>query len=488
MATKGSQMAEKVNLTAGRIADLKCPAGKSQEFLRDSKCPWLAVRVTAAGSKSFVFEGKLHGRTIRTVIGDVAAWTIEAARQEANEKKTQVDRGIDPRAHLREVRAAKAAETALDERRATIVEVAWATYLEKGKPLRKAAWKPRYVEDLKKAADPGGKPRKRGKGLTKAGPLHPLMAKRLVDIDEDAMRDWYQVESARGQVQAARCLAMFSGFLSWCSKQRDYRDLVHSDAAKPRLLSDLLPPSVSRTDALEASQLPAWFAAAMADSSRVGSTYLIGLLLTGARREELAGLKRADVDYQWNRMTIADKYGQTRKIPLAPHFRRMLLELPVVEGNPYVFVSETSARGHISEPRSVLDRVQKRAGIDHMTVHGLRRSFSLLGEEARVPTGALAQIMGHQPSALAEKYRPRRMDALRGYMAEVEEFILRRAGVLVTSTQAVEGESPIEGSAATAAAAREMASMQADPVHAASKGRLVGAPTDQAQGIPFLDT
>ena len=37
------------DLTAGRIADLKCPAGKSQEFLRDSKCPWLAVRVTAAG-------------------------------------------------------------------------------------------------------------------------------------------------------------------------------------------------------------------------------------------------------------------------------------------------------------------------------------------------------------------------------------------------------------------------------------------------------
>ena len=107
-------------------------------------------------------------------------------------------------------------------------------------------------------------------------------------------------------------------------------------------------------------------------AEKVGSTYLIGLLLTGARHEELAGLKRADIDYQWNRMTIADKYGQTRKIPLAPHFKRMLLELPVVEGNPYVFVSETSARGHISEPRSVLDRVQKRAGIEHMTVHGLR--------------------------------------------------------------------------------------------------------------------
>ncbi len=438
-------MAEKVNLTAGRIADFKCPAGKPQDFLRDSKCPWLAVRVTAGGSKSFVFEGKLHGESIRTVIGDVAAWTIEAARQEANEKKTQVDRGIDPRAHLREVRAAKAAKTVQDERRATIVEVAWATYMVNGKPHRKEAWKPRYVEDLKKAVDPGGKPRKRGKGSTKPGPLHPLMAKRLVEIDEDAMRDWYQVESARGKVQAARCLAMFSGFLSWCSKQRDYRDLVERDAAKPRLLSDLLPPSTSRTDALEASQLHAWFAAVAQDSSRVGSTYLIGLLLTGARREELAGLKRADVDYRWNRMTIADKYGQTRVIPLAPHLKRMLLELPVVEGNPYVFASETSGRGHIAEPRSVLERILKRAGIDHMTIHGLRRSFSLLGEEARVPSGALAQIMGHRPSAMAEKYRPRRMDALRGYMAEVEDFILRRAGVLVPRRQAAASERSFQG-------------------------------------------
>jgi len=429
-------MMEKANLTAGRVADLKCPPGKSQAFLRDSKCPWLAVRVTASGNKSFVFEAKLNRETVRTVIGDVAAWTIEAARQEANEKKTQVDRGIDPRAQLRQARDAKAAQTVEDQRRTTTVGTAWAIYMVKGKPPRKEAWKPRYVEDLKRAVDAGGQARQRGKGLTKPGPLAPLTARRLVDIDEDAMRDWYQIESERGRVQAARALAMFSGFLSWCSNQREYRDLVQRDAAKPRLLSDLLPPSKSRTDALEASQLPAWFAAALDDSNRTGSTYLISLLLTGARREELAGLKRTDIDYQWDRMTIADKYGQRRMIPLAPHLKRMLLDLPVIEENPYVFVSEAAALGHIAEPRSVLDRVLKKAGIGHVTVHGLRRSFSLLGEAARVPIGAIAQIMGHRPSAMAEKYRPRQMDVLREYMMEIEEFILRKAGVQLPSASA----------------------------------------------------
>ncbi len=429
-------MAERVNLTAGRIAELKCTPGKSQAFLRDSKCPWLAVRVTASGNKSFVFEAKLNGATVRTVIGDVAAWTIEAARQDANEKKIQVDRGIDPRAQRRQAREAKVAQTAEDQRRAATVASAWTVYLSKGTPPRKKAWKPRYVEDLKRAADPGGQTRQRGKGLTKPGPLHSLMARRLVDIDEDLIRDWYLVEAERGPAQAARALAMFSGFFSWCTKQREYRDLVQRDAAKPRHLTDVLPASRSRTDALEASQLRAWFAAALEHPNRTGSTYLIGLLLTGARREELAALKHTDVDYRWDKMKIADKYGESRVIPLAPYFKCMIQDLPVVEGNPFVFVSPGSALGRIAEPRSVLDRVLKKAGIGHVTIHGLRRSFSLLAEVAGVPAGAIAQIMGHQPSALAERYRPRPMDVLREHMTTIEGFILQKAGVSCPSESA----------------------------------------------------
>jgi integrase len=37
------------------------------------------------------------------------------------------------------------------------------------------------------------------------------------------------------------------------------------------------------------------------------SAYLRALLLTGARREELAALTWANVDFQWRKLTIADK-------------------------------------------------------------------------------------------------------------------------------------------------------------------------------------
>ncbi len=36
--------------------------------------------------------------------------------------------------------------------------------------------------------------------------------------------------------------------------------------------------------------------------------------------------------------------------------------------------------------------------------------------------------MGHKPSAIAEGYRQRSIDALRPYLAQVEQFILGKAG------------------------------------------------------------
>ena len=47
--------------------------------------------------------------------------------------------------------------------------------------------------------------------------------------------------------------------------------------------------------------------------------------------------------------------------------------------------------------------------------------------------------MGHKPSAIAEGYRPRSIDALRPYLALIEQFILDKAGVKFDPTQAVTG-------------------------------------------------
>jgi len=73
------------------------------------------------------------------------------------------------------------------------------------------------------------------------------------------------------------------------------------------------------------------------------------------------------------------------------------------------------------------------AGLPALSLHGLRRSFGTLAEWVECPVGVSAQIMGHKPSAIAEKhYRRRPLDLLRMWHCRIETWILQEAGVSVT--------------------------------------------------------
>ena len=103
-------------LTIQRINRATCPAGKSQCFLFDTESPRLAVRITASGKKTFIFETKLNRQTIRWTIGATTAWIIEDARAEANRLQGMIDRGIDPREQERDQEAQKTAARAAEEK------------------------------------------------------------------------------------------------------------------------------------------------------------------------------------------------------------------------------------------------------------------------------------------------------------------------------------------------------------------------------------
>lgn len=341
---------------------------------------------------------------------------------------------------MAEVLALAVAPAAREVAAAATVADSWCRYIAEGSPKRRDDWKPRYVADMAKMAAPGGDQKKRGQGLTLPGHLAPLLALNLSDIDEGRLTVWFNVESRRSKHQATRALMMFRGFLRWCASQPEYRAWVDRDAGKAPAIMDNLPEMKRRTDALGAAQVPGWWAGVAQLSNPTASTYLRALVLTGARREEMAALKWADVDCKWNKLTIADKVGDARTIPLTSYLAWLLAGLPRGKGadgrpSPFVFAS-ASKSGRIADPRSSHERALQGAGMDALTLHGLRRSFSLLGEAAGAPAGAIAQVMGHRPSATAEGYRPRSVDALRPFLQRIEDHILSLAGVVFVPTAA----------------------------------------------------
>jgi integrase len=424
-------MANKVPFTAGRVAAFKCPPDKAQAFLWDVTAPGLGLRATPAGKPAYVFQSRFQDKTIRLTIGGPDAWSIPQAQEKARQLQRLIDEGRDPRDLKRNALAAAAERKAEEAAQAITVGDVWPRYLAEGKPKRKDAWKPRYRADLEAMAAPGGEPKKRGKGTTRPGPLFPLLVMPLASVNEDSLKVWFDREAVAGRHQAARALMMFRGFLRWCSARPEYRKLTDRDAGRAETILEGLPQEKKRTDALESAQVPGWWAGVEQLSNRTASAYLRALLLTGARREELAALKWADVDFRWRKQTLADKVDATRTIPLTPYLAQLLATLPRV--NEFVFASAGKV-GRIADVRASHSKALTEAGISHLTIHGLRRSFSLLGEAAGAPAGAIAQVMGHKPSATAEGYRPRSIDALRPFLEQIEGHILTLAGVSFVAT------------------------------------------------------
>lgn len=416
----------KVAFTAKRIADFRCPPGKRQAFIWDANCPRLGLRATPNGKPAYVFQGVYRGADVRVTIGSPADWKLPDAQEKARELQRMIDEGRDPRDLKRQADAEHARRQAEEARRELKVADAWTVYMEKGKPKRKDAWKPRYKADMLKMASPGGEKKKRGEGLTRPGPLYPLMMMPMLDITQDRMAQWFEAEASAGRVQAQRALTMFQGFLRWCSTRPEYREVTQANATKAPAIQENLPRKRTRTDSLEAGQVKDWWRSVDALENRTASVYLRALLLTGARREEMAKLTWAQIDFRWMKMTIADKVDESRTIPLSVYLRSLLEALP--RRGPFVFASD-SASGRISDVRRSLMRALEGAGIGHLSPHGLRRSFSILGEAAGAPAGAIAQIMGHKPSATAEGYRPRTVDGLRPYLQQIEDHILDLAEV-----------------------------------------------------------
>ncbi|MBP7422352.1 MAG: DUF4102 domain-containing protein, partial [Sulfuritalea sp.] len=140
----------RVKLTAGRVRDFSCGAGKAQSFLWDTDAPGLAIRATANGAKSYVFQGKLNAASIRVTIGDVKSWDIETgdhdrpgAREQARKLQTLIDQGIDPRQAKAEQLAGVEAKRVEADRQDLIVSELWKIYIE----ARRHKWSVRHRLD-----------------------------------------------------------------------------------------------------------------------------------------------------------------------------------------------------------------------------------------------------------------------------------------------------------------------------------------------------
>ncbi|QEL56473.1 tyrosine-type recombinase/integrase [Chromobacterium paludis] len=419
----------RVPLTINRIEKLSCPEGKSQVFMRDSEVPGLGLRCTPK-RKTFIFEADLHGQTIRITIGEYPAWLLDtsqgsnepSARRRARELRGLIDQGIDPRLQEKEAKAEHEKLLTAENKKNITLADAWPVYVQ----ANASRWGARHLADHERLAHRGGDPRTRSKAKqTIPGPLAPLLDVKLTDLNADQISAWLEKENETRPTVAALAFRLLRAFLNWCDEQPEYTGLIPEINHAAKKVRQKVAKSKAKDDCLQKEQLPAWFANVQ-KLSPIFSAYLQTLLLTGARREELAELKWTDVDFQWKSLRLADKVEGERQIPLTPYVAKLLANLP--RRNEWVFSSTSAQSGRIQDPRYAHNQALSWADLPPLTLHGLRRSFGTLSEWVECPTGVVAQIQGHKPSATAEKhYRRRPLDLLRKWHSQIEEWILEQA-------------------------------------------------------------
>lgn len=241
---------------------------------------------------------------------------------------------------------------------------------------RRPFWGELTIKDHESMVHAGGQKRLRSKGeKTIPGVLAELLPLRPIDPTAPALEAWTANESKTREI-----------------------------AGKAE----------TRNDYLQREQLPAWFEHVRQLPSPVISAYLQCLLLTGARREELAALRCEAVNFQWRGMDLKDKIEGNRPVPLTPYVQSLIERRP--KANEWVFSSarfvapfngkpdkwvNTSASGRLIDPSNAHRRACAGAGLDGLTLHGLRRSFASLCEWLDIPGGISAQIQGHAPHGYA---------------------------------------------------------------------------------------
>ena len=450
----------KVAFTAGRVNGFKCPADKKQAFLWDATAPGLGLRVTPKGKPAYVFQTVFNGKDLRITIGSPTAWGIRDAQEKARELQRMVDEGQDPREVKREREAEREAQRQQAQAQAATVGEAWTFYVEERRPQ----WGERHYRDHIKMAAPGGEPVKRGvklepgkpRPLTVPGPVHSLLALKLADLTPEVVEAW-AIENGKTRPTYARgCWRCLKVFLNWCAEHPAYgKTLTTSNPASSKKTREALGKANVKTDVLLREQLSAWFDAIRQIQNPTIAAALQIIVLTGARPGEVLTMRWEDVNTQWRGLTIRDKVEGERVIPLTPYVQHLLAGLP--RRNQWVFATGRAASmnlknvkrrvgyedgqdaapfvgksdsGHIAPPNAPHAQACKVAGLEGLSLHGLRRSFKSLTEWLDIPAGVVAQIMGHKPSATAEKhYTVRPLDLLRVHHERIEAWILEQADV-----------------------------------------------------------
>lgn len=381
-----------VKLTKSYIDRIK--PGPKDEFHWDTDAKGFGLRCTPTRKLTFVVQGRVEGTTgsaARITVGPYGVFTVEQARDVAREHLRSMRMGIDPRAVQKQTEA-----------EGVTLKQVYDSYVSRPGKLKESTrkWYEFYV--TKVFADWQDRP--------------------VIEISRDMVKERHAQLAAEGlkgkkrkggaPASANSAMVVLRILLNYAADEHQLADGSPLIPVNPvGAMKRHWAPAGDRTDryvpfdkvgevwnALHAARTTARNGDILA-----GINFVLFLMVTGARRSEVASLRWCDVSIDredpaksyW----FADdrKQGKPTRFPLSTAAVAILDACKRVDGNDHIFPSRGKG-GHIVDPRGALELVDKVAG-RIVGAHGLRKTLSNISQrECRIEKFRTDLLIGHKPA------------------------------------------------------------------------------------------
>ncbi|MGQ5488794.1 tyrosine-type recombinase/integrase [Thauera sp. ZXT1-4] len=377
---------------------LELPEPGKRLTIYDTEVRKLALRATAAGTKTFYVVKRAGASVAWVKLGTFPDMTCEQARKAAALALGEFASGANPAA----ARRAFKAEPTLSE-----------FFTEYG--TRHGEKKRAWAADVQRFRDYLQKPM----GGKKLSEIDRAMIAKVLHDAERAGKSVATVRNIRALASGVFGKAVEWGFL-------DYNPAQGVKVAGKK---------VSRDRFLQADELPRFFAA-VAEEEPIMRDFILLALLTGARRANLCAMHWRELDLSAGVWRIPrTKNDEPQSVTLCPEAVAILEARKDATGGGFVFPG-TGRTGHIVEPKKAVERVMARAGIPYgrdvpngVTLHDLRRTLGSWQARTGASLAIIGKSLNHKSPQATAIYARLDLDPVRQSVNTATSAILEAAGL-----------------------------------------------------------
>lgn len=127
------------------------------------------------------------------------------------------------------------------------------------------------------------------------------------------------------------------------------------------------------------------------------------LILTAARKTEIAALRWSELDLQRGFITLSDSKTGAKIIHLPAPAAALLAGIKRESGSPFVFPAD-EGEGHFQGTPKIWERVRAAAGLEDVRLHDLRHSFASVALARGASLSIIGKILGHADVKTTQRY------------------------------------------------------------------------------------